>query len=544
MATNIAYINRLIVSINDSNEISISIKNILIKHLQELNIIIADINTTLIEPSNYESYISFSNKSWKLSNSIEEYNKYIARIFYTLGKEINGHPLYLKSTNIFKINDMQNIIPNETTSSLIKDKEGNYNYTSNPITINTNIVNNNQNIVNDKQIVNDHPHIFILPGSADTTQTLDRVHLCMELINEFKKSGKLISHIIVSGRGNGANEDFIPHINKQKENSNLPIRFLIPSSFDKANVTDLVKYGELSHERYPPLGFTHFKTEAYYMAIEVYKQLQTIYQDGEEKPKIFIEPLALETAANFVLSPFSCFYEYIGGDASNDIISNLSDNETNDTNVSTFFDTLLHNNIHIVSHDYHILRCINTSIQTLRPSLSQEIVNEYGDISYYTVRDISISENYDTNGLFALNYFDSFTQPYGQLFFDMKNIEAGHNIKYKYDNTIVFPRTTTKLKADDSPYIYLFQLVIRLLTYHGVYANNSSKAANGYRFSNLVCKVYPNILVCNINPVVKVGGYLNIKNKTKTHKHKKTNNIKNKTKNKTKKHKNKKTKHT
>ena len=79
----------------------------------------------------------------------------------------------------------------------------------------------------------------------------------------------------------------------------------------------------------------------------------------------------------------------------------------------------------------------------------------------------------------------------------MKNIDAAH-IKYKSNNTIVFPRTTAKLKADDSPYLYLFQLVIRLLTYHGVYANISSSTANGYRFSNLVCKVYPNILVCFI----------------------------------------------
>ena len=224
-------------------------------------------------------------------------------------------------------------------------------------------------------------------------------------------------------------------------------------------------------------------------------------------------------------------------------IDNTKDTKTSDdVKVETFFTTLLTNNLHIISHDYHILRCINTSMQTLRPSLDKAIfdISKYGNINYYLVKDDT-----STKKMFANNYFVSFIQPYEQLFFDMNSINTG-DMDYKETNTIIYPRTTKNIGPNGTPYNYLFQLVLRLLSIHGAYMNVSKttpkSAGGGYVFSNLICSIYPNILKCNIEKDVWVGGYLNSKNKTRKTKTRKTKTRKTKTrkicKNKT--HKNKK----
>ena len=507
--SNIDHIKEKNTALSASDLFSSEIIEMLIRHLNVLLGIIIDINDTSITDIK-DSYKTFGINSWKITHSLEEYNKYISKILFNqTTATIDSYKL--NPTKIYKFADMSNIIPNENTASLIKTPETNsYSYESKPIIIN-------------EIKVNYKPNIFILPGCAENYQTLDRVLLFKNLIKTM--GSESIDCIIVSGRGNGLkldsngqiidNNNFDEDIIKQIENTDISNkRFVTIPEFNKTNITNVIKYGELKRI---PLDanndrtrskkiFTHFKTEAYYMAIEVKKILNELYSD-RPKPKIYLEPLALETAGNFIFSPFSCFYEYNDDDT-------ITFNPKTDENASQFYKKLLEYNLHIISHDYHILRCINTSMQTLRPSLEDSrVVEDYGNIYYYTVRDIETSSR-----IFAANYFTSFTQPY-DIFFDIASIETG-DMDYSFSNTIKYSRTTTKLNPNNNPYEYLFYLLIKLLTYHGIYSNISNQRVLGYRFSNLLCMIYPNILRCNFNGAVFVGGYINSIHKHKSHKHK------------------------
>ena len=518
MASNINHIKKIIQNVTESNLFSLEINKILLNYLNQIKNIVSEINKTSTENIK-DSYKTFGTYSWQIYNIIQDYNKFISRILFNNTKESDNYKIV--EAKIYQLNDMSLIIPNEDNASLIRTRNGEddtYNFIFKPITISE----THENV---------NPHIFILPGCFELSQTLDRVKLFENLITKFFNEGKITSHIIVSGRGNGTgfNKDanFLFDIQRQTD-TDINKRFVKIDNFDKNNIEHLIKYGELNNDNYKNTGYTHFKTEAYYMAIEVSRILKELYKDNTKpKPIILLEPLAGETAANFVLSPFSCFYEYNDDDS---ITNNRTDTTiSDDDKVSIFFNTLLVNNLHIISHDYHILRCINTSMQTLRPSLETAIFDnsQYGNINYYLVKDDA-----STKKMFANNYFNSFTQPYMQLFFDMFSIKTG-DMDYKDSNTIMYERTTKNIGPNGTPYNYLFQLVIRLLTYHGAYTNLTNptpeSAAGGYVFSNLICSIYPNILKCNIEKDVWVGGYLNSKNKTRKHKTRKTKTHKNKT---------------
>lgn len=533
---NIKLILEHIKKIANTTLATIQIKQLLINQLKELIPIIVSINNFNlfeIEKINTTTYKKFDILAWKFYYCITEYTAILNRLNYDASKEPKNivNELKLGGVDLVNLDDMKYIIPNETHASLIKETTGKYrdNVQITPITMVD---------FNPSKKSSSNNHIIILPGCADNMQGIDRVNLCGKLINEFyvkhNNNDNIITHIIVSGRGSSVGTGLKIEKDKKDKNGNpketpvgfhtqiinqlnntdggLPPRFLIEGtlkSFDKNSQKDLVKYGE-----FKPIYNTcsHFKTEAYYMAIEVNRILNDLYKDKsitKPKPKILLESLAAETAANFVFAPFSCLYEYDG--EHDDVIIKETSNDAIDTLTNEFLTTLLKSNLHIISHDYHILRCINTSMQTLRPTLDKEIVKNYGDISYYCVKDITESPN-----MLAYNAFDSFAQPYSQLFFDMHGTKTA-NINYQSNNTIPIQRITEKQELKHNPYNFLFEIVVRLVTFHGMY-NNPASIPAGYRLTNLMYKIYPNILVGNLNDAIVVGGYLNIKKRTKKNK--------------------------
>ena len=525
---------------------TIQIKQLLINQLKELIPIIVSINKfNLFETNiNVDTYKAFDILAWKFYYCITEYNAFLTRIkFDTSTVKENIHfQLNLAGGPLVTLKDMPFIIPNENYASLIKETTGKY---RDGVEIRPIIMDFNST----KKSSSSKNHIIILPGCADNMQGIDRVNLCGKLINDFyvkhKDNDNIITHIIVSGRGNGSGTGFNKQIDKQYIKSNkIPSRFVKLDSntknesdtkigvthsnnvtgkyiiqekigtFDKNTQIDLVKYGVLNPSY---KGFTHFKTEAYYMAIEVNRLLNILYMNKsitKPKPKILLESLAAETAANFVFAPFSCLYEYNGDSNSNSnsndvkIHEEATSNDAIDTLTNKFLNTLLESNLHIISHDYHILRCINTSMQTLRPTLDDTIVQTYGDISYYCVKDMTESPK-----MLAYNAFESFAQPYSQLFFDMLGTKTA-NINYKSNNSIPIQRITEKQELKYNPYNFLFELVVRLLTFHGMY-NQPNPTSGGPRLTNLMYIVYPNILVGELSDKITVGGYLGIKKKTK-----------------------------
>jgi hypothetical protein len=525
---NIKTILTHITKISNSGLATIQIKQLLINQLKELIPIIVNINTfNLFETNvNVDTYKAFDILAWKFYYCITEYNTILGRLSSdTQTEKIKiENELKLVGGTLVNLKDMPFIIPNDKYASLIKETTGTYrNIPIYPITMDFNT---------SKKSLTSNKHIIILPGCADNMQGIDRVNLCAKLIKGFYETNKtndnVITHIIVSGRGSGSGTGFYKQIDSQINNTDkLPHRFVklvkqqnlpLPRSkdyigkFDRNTQIDLVKYGEFN----PPYkGFTHFKTEAYYMAIEINRLLNELYKDisiTKLKPKILLEPLAAETAANFVFSPFSCLYEYDGGDDGNGddvkIHKNATSNEAIDTLTNEFLTTLLESNLHIISHDYHILRCINTSMQTLRPTLHPTITDTYGNIYYYCVKDITESPK-----MLAYNAFESFAQPYSQLFFDMLGTKTA-KINYEFNNSIPIQRITEKQELKYNPYNFLFELVVRLLTFHGMYSPNVA----GPRLTNLMYKIYPNILVGNLDTKITVGGYLNVKKRTNKNK--------------------------
>lgn len=525
---NITKILEYIKKIYNTTLATIQIKQLLINQLKELIPIIVSINKfNLFEKElTATTYKKFDILSWKFYYCITEYNTIISRLSYdkkTEKKQDIETEFKLSGPTLVNLKDMPYIIPNESHSSLIKETTEKYrdDVPIKAITMDFNPI---------KQSLTSNEHIIILPGCADNKQGIDRVNLCGKLINEFyttnKDNDNVVTHIIVSGRGSGAGTGFHKQIESQfnQSDNGLPPRFVnltqklssnvvkkdTIGTFNKNSQLDLVKYGVLNPQH---KGFTHFKTEAYYMAIEVNRLLNKLYEDStitKPKPKILLESLAAETSANFIFAPFSCLYEYDGGDDGNGDEVNIqaTSNDDIDTLTNNFLTNLLKSNLHIISHDYHILRCINTSMQTLRPTLDAKIVQTYGKISYYCVKDITESPK-----MLAYNAFESFTQPYSQLFFDMHGTKTA-NINYTSNNTIPIQRMTEKQELKYNPYNFLFELVVRLLTFHGMYNQPASLAA-GPRLTNLMYIVYPNILVGELSDNITVGGYLSIKKKTK-----------------------------
>ena len=536
---NIKLILEYINKIASTSLITIQIKQLLINQLKELIPIILSINNfKLFETElTIDTYKEFDKLAWNLYYNNNEYNMMLSRLCFDKAPLLAELRMILgtatPSVALINLQDMPYIIPNESYSSLIKETTGKYrdDVKIKPITMNFNPI---------EKLSSSNDHIIILPGCADNMQGIDRLNLCSKLINEFyikhKNDNNVITHIIVSGRGSGDGKGFHKQIDKQYLTSNqLPSRFVKLDSntknesdtkigvthsnnvtgkyiiqetirtFDMNNQIDLVKYGVLKPSY---RGFTHFKTEAYYMAIEVNRLLNILYMNKsitKPKPKILLESLAAETAANFVFAPFSCLYEYDGD--KDEVKIQATSNDAIDTLTNEFLTTLLKSNLHIISHDYHILRCINTSMQTLRPTLDEKIVKTYGNISYYCVKDMK-----ESPAMFAFNAFESFAQPYSQLFFDMLGTKTT-DINYKSNNSIPIKRITEKQELKYNPYNFLFELVVRLLTFHGMYIGTT--AGTGFRLANLIYKIYPNILVGKLSDQITVGGYLSIKKKTK-----------------------------
>jgi len=505
--SNIKYLKNKINAITYCNKLTIQIKNLLIDKLHELIVIITDVNKLDLTTINEKTYNDFGNQCWKLEKCFGEYNKFIKRIFYT-GKHNSTYILDKKK--VVNLRDMKNIIPTKNSNFINKNDNGDkiYDKKVKPITLDFNNV---------AKTSSSNKNIIIIPGCFDNTQGIDRVKLCKGLIKDFLEYGQKITHIIVSGRGTDNSKILYKEVDKQVKKQikiNLPKRFVTTikedvnsnnyktdntddktdifdyNQIDKNDIKDIVKYGKFVR---PYKGFTHFKTEAYYMAIEVNILLEEIYKDdSSNKPKIFLEPLASETAANFIFAPFSCLYEYNNTTSDNNDVNETTHNikDAIDLTTKAFLYTLLKSNLHIISHDYHILRCINTSMQTLRPSLSDDIVSTYGTMNYYCV----FSDEITLADSFGFNYFESFSQPYYQLFFDLYGIQSNDNLIYKNLNTIDVKREITKPTIYNDPYTFLFQLVIRLLTYHGLYLDIRFTTSSGQKLDNLILKVYPNIL--------------------------------------------------
>jgi hypothetical protein len=160
-----------------------------------------------------------------------------------------------------------------------------------------------------------------------------------------------------------------------------------------------------------------FETEAFYMAKLFYEGLLLKTDLSEDfvktcVSKIRLESMALETTANFIFAPYSVAYSVVvktnADTNTTSITAQYNPEMLNSDNISQIIEEMHTSNLHVISNDFHILRCVVICLHTLRPyELSS--LKEFGNVYFYPCKT--------EQPLMGENYFSSFYQPNAQIFF-------------------------------------------------------------------------------------------------------------------------------
>jgi hypothetical protein len=396
-------------------------------------------NNEDVEYNNLLNFINMSGNYFNAINSLSDYISKCANIYNLISPNTDKFPDDVKIGASFKkeidsviakkLMALPNLIPNYKKKILVRYP-------------------NNQGDQNDI--------IIIVPGSADEGQCIERVNKLIQLISSGNIELQKIKYIIFSGRGNNygmeIKEDsvrFFKKANPQEKNSD-EIKLAM------ANTVENNKTPESNLDK------TFFKTEAYLMAemfvnyMYANHEHKDILKTGNIVSKIRLESMALDTAANFILAPYSISYGIETNIENNEINIEVT-HDKNPLDISAILNQMYTSHLHVISNDFHILRCMITCLQTLRPyPLSGQ---QFGDVTFHSCET--------ENPLLAENYFSSSYQPNFQIFFerdDSPNIYLNKNDKSGITKKPIEESDPIKLHN-----YYLFRLILD----HGYYSDAS-----------------------------------------------------------------------
>jgi len=344
-------------------------------------------------------------------------------------------------------------------------------------------------IFSDAKIVKVKDNIIIVPGSADPYQSQERVNALIDLLTTRAIVPETVKYIIFTGRGNDSNMSG-EYVKESEEKQFKSGRFYdgkqgYEGDTLEANPQELAMFNTIKYptesrvEGFPGHGMK-FKTEAFYMAEFFCQTLNKVDEPllAKLRPQIRLESMALETAANFILAPYSIAYSVVPTEDSIEVRYNPE--ELTDDNLAKTLIDLHQLDLHVISSDFHILRCAINCLQTYRSSCIQckdgkDTVTQFGDTFFYPVKA-------DTP-LMAENYFSSFYQPNFQMFFrniDCPDIGLVQGETYRISKTANITCTT--------PLVLHKKYLLRLLMDHGLYANISN--LRNSRFLGRLFKLY------------------------------------------------------
>lgn len=352
--------------------------------------------------------------------------------------------------------------------------------------------------------------IIIMPGAANPHQSQERVKGFVNLLKKKEMVMNLdnIKYIIFTGRGNdvGLFNEFDYDIGEQrrsfyKDGQQLesPDRGAFSSNrfYDKCTKIDqeeTIQFDQeylatkntlkSSSEKTKPDDMRRkgygclFKTEAFYMAEFFYKIIKEDPELTESDVSILVskmrlESMALDTAANFILAPYSIAYSVkVDGDS----ISAVFDQDMlSDNNITKILREFHEYNIHVVSSDFHILRCAINCLQTFRSPCSNCLEDSFGQIFFYPVKaDEPLVEE---------NYFSSFYQPNYQMFF--RKIECPDINFVSSDKTTI---SYSPSKICKNPLTLHKTYLLRMLMDHALY--NNINVLRNRNFMERLMKLY------------------------------------------------------
>lgn len=288
--------------------------------------------------------------------------------------------------------------------------------------------------------------IYIVPGSSNVVQCYERIDTLIEVLKTVDNSK--ITYIILSGRGD-ANAIYKELEQLKKNQTPKGTSFLNNRvSNDRRNFTDIL----LPEDKFA-------LTEASLML----QYLQTKYSDYDKiKDKIVLEPYAMETAANFVLSPFAVHKKF--RKSMEDIITEFNNQS-----------------LHIITSDYHIYRCASLSMHMFRTKDSK--TNVYIHNSVPIGREHPIAGHSMSPRPISIGDFSSLFQPYEQLFLDTCTPDINF-----HSNSIKQCRSDLRQNINDKHKSISF----RLLVEHGYYNRYHVTSIKDW-FSDLY-KYYENLV--------------------------------------------------
>jgi hypothetical protein len=325
--------------------------------------------------------------------------------------------------------------------------------------------------------------IIIVPGSADSSQCNERVDklvdVIIKLIEKSIQNGEDdllnfgIEYIIFSGRGN--NTTMTPN-----ETSRYIKKYEISDKKDNLSMYNIIinKDNSVNTEYM-------FKTEGFYMAelfVEKFVEKLGVLDrnmmtgamnnsDNEKPhvkinevdfktiidniiPKIRIEGMALDTTANFILAPYSIQYGVKMVDNNLKVID-----KSDGFNLEDILNKMYTCELHVISNDFHILRCMISCLQTLRPYPLTD--KKFGSVVFHPCGT--------ETPLMAENYFSSSYQPNFQIFFER---DETPNISLRPERSMGITRNPINCR---SPVELHNHYLFRLLLDHGLYSNIDRK---------------------------------------------------------------------
>jgi len=443
------------------------------------------------EYNNLLNFINMSGNYFNAINSLSDYISKCANIYNLISSNTDKFPEDVKMGASFKkeidsviskkLKALPNLIPDYEKKILVRYP-------------------NNQG---DQSNQND---IIIVPGSADEGQCIERVNKLIQLISSGNINLQKIKYIIFSGRGNNLSmkveEDSVRFFKKANPQENSSSETQDSSSDEiKLAMANTVENNKTSESN---LDKTFFKTEAYLMAEMFVKYMyanhehKDILKTGNIVSKIRLESMALDTAANFILAPYSISYCIETNIENNEINIKVVHDKT-PLDISAILNQMYTSHLHVISNDFHILRCMITCLQTLRPyPLSGQ---QFGDVTFHSCET--------KNPLLAENYFSSSYQPNFQIFFerdDSPNIYLNKNDKSGITKKPIEESDPIKLHN-----YYLFRLILD----HGYYSDASRPLVKIFiNRLNTLYKIFDshsnNNMVIPVNdPVSLVNGPVN-----------------------------------